>query len=110
MAIVDPFESEETGKLVDPFEAAKPTKIKDPFEKPQTVADVNALPERGVLGDIGSALVTGAVVRGPETIGRALRTIDPEGGIDIVRDIGTKAVEFAEKAPEKRKRKKIRQK
>src|SRR3972149_3835607 len=50
--------------------------------------------KRGVIGDIAAAIPAGAIDT-VEQFSRALRTLDPQGGIDIAENLGTKGVEFA---------------
>ena len=53
-------------------------------------------PERGLFGDIVSRVARGGA-RAAELGGHALQTLDPEGGIDVVRDLGQGVEEFAER-------------
>lgn len=56
-------------------------------------------PSRGLLPDIISATGRG-VLGAVETFGRAARTLDPDGGVDIIEKLGTKAVETVESIEE----------
>ena len=84
-------------------ELSEPNRLRAKYGYPAIEDAPEAIPipeDRGVIGDIGAALVGGAVDVG-ETYARAARTLDPEGGIDVVRDVAGKVIETAEEAGEK---------